>query len=512
MITDLFSHKLHSSEDEWPDKLTELAAIFNEFDGQLFDREAFERRLQAISPRASYAAYIFRDLSKFRDEFSAYPAYLGLYFLEQSPFGWVVRMSETAKRFLIREEPDVASFLRLQLPLFQYPSALGASYTSFTNRVHVKPNARGRTLDFIGQGMHLSPVRLIAIGLKADAELRGVSVLDASISFAEVFGLANTGEINRYALPPVESVADALHGIRQGRISVPRKYESRFHTLNHTEMFVAEGGRIGLRGAVNKTDRKELEQQFNAICSIKIQFEGFDHCRSGRDVEEVIASGEWGRYFDGVRMLPAKTVEVLTTDEALESAMPIEPIEAGSSVLIPEPRAETYPLRERNRVLPPASPYDRRRELADPELTRIKRQRRNLAHKELIDKMDAWLRRLGAHPQENEHIDLFAEIPNDGSFIFEMKSGGESLLDQIRKGLSQLYEYRYRYRPSIGDDGVSLCLVLPGRPEPVPWILDYLISDREINVCWFEDGDLVWPEQCNPQMGVLSLGSSDYLT
>ena len=43
----------------------------------------------------------------------------------------------------------------------------------------------------------------------------------------------------------------------------------------------------------------------------------------------------------------------------------------------------------------------------------------------------------------NEHIDLFAKIPTDGSFIFEMKSGGVSLLDQIRKGLSQLYEYRY---------------------------------------------------------------------
>lgn len=68
---------------------------------------------------------------------------------------------------------------------------------------------------------------------------------------------------------------------------------------------------------------------------------------------------------------------------------------------------------------------------------------RNLAHKELVSKMDAWLRRLGAIPKENDHIDLFADVPSDGSFIFEVKSGGENLLDQIRKGLSQLYEYRY---------------------------------------------------------------------
>jgi len=33
MILDLFSHKIHSSGDEWPDKLVEIAAIFNEFVG-----------------------------------------------------------------------------------------------------------------------------------------------------------------------------------------------------------------------------------------------------------------------------------------------------------------------------------------------------------------------------------------------------------------------------------------------------------------------------------------------
>lgn len=126
--------------------------------------------------------------------------------------------------------------------------------------------------------------------------------------------------------------------------------------------------------------------------------------------------------------------------------------------------------------------------MADPDLTRIKMQRRNLAHKELIDKMDAWLRRLGARPQESDHIDLFARIPQDGSFIFEMKSGGESILEQIRKGLSQLYEYRYRYRGIIGGDDISLCLVLPG-PPATPWVPDYLVNDRDINICWFEEGD-----------------------
>ena len=110
------------------------------------------------------------------------------------------------------------------------------------------------------------------------------------------------------------------------------------------------------------------------------------------------------------------------------------------------------------------------REIVDPELTKIKRQRRNLAHKELIDKMDSWLRQIGAIPKENDHIDLFAKIPSDGSFIFEMKSGGENLLEQVRKGLSQLYEYRYRYKEKINDPHISLCLVLPEMPDSIPWI------------------------------------------
>jgi hypothetical protein len=53
MIVDLFSHKIHSSSDEWPEKLAEIAAIFNEFDGQLFSRQAFEERLQRISPASA---------------------------------------------------------------------------------------------------------------------------------------------------------------------------------------------------------------------------------------------------------------------------------------------------------------------------------------------------------------------------------------------------------------------------------------------------------------------------
>lgn len=516
MIVDLFSHKIHSSGNEWPEKLAELAAIFGEFDGHLFDRSAFEERLQRISPRVSYfardAAASPRthsgrlDVSKFRDEISAYPAYLGLYFLEQSPGGWIVRVSETAKRFLLREEPDVASFLRLQLPLFQYPNAMGAVYRSFTNNLHIQANARDRTLGFINQGIHFSPVRLIAVALKADAKLRGVDVLDASVSFSEIFGLANASDVHRHALPKEEVLAVTLESIRQGEIRVPDRFESRFHTLRHTEMFVLERGIVQLRDIVNDEDRNQLLRQLNAICSINTQFNGFDSCAVGQEIEEVIESGEWGRYFDGVRILPSSIVTALTSDQALEAITRFVPPMKIESTALTEPVAEIYPFRERSSVPPPVRSYDRRREMADPELTRIKRQRRNLAHKELVDKMDALLRNIGALPKENDHIDLFAKIPDDGSFIFEMKSGGESLLDQIRKGLSQLYEYRYRYRDVVGNDHISLCLVLPEQPSSIPWVAEYLCKDRGVNLCWFdENGHPVWPALCEENMQVLNI-------
>jgi hypothetical protein len=524
MIFDLFSHKIHSSGDDWPDKLTELAAIFSEFDGELYDRAAFEERLQVISPRASYlaqhaaananqsrAAGNRLDVSKFRDEISAYPSYLGLYFLERSSAGWVVRVSETTKRFLLKEEPDVGSFLRLQLPLFQYPNAMGASYTSFTNDLRIQANARDRTLEFIRQGIHFSPVRLISVALKADAELRGISALTAEVTFDEIFGLANTASINQHALPALEDVADTLNNIRRGTVPVPTEYESRFHTLRHTEMFLVQGGAVKLRDSVNDADRTQLLLQLDSICSITQQFDAFDSCRDGSDIEEVIKSGAWGRYFDGSRVLPSNIVEALTRDYALTTAMTVEPAIDGEVAIVPQPAAEVYPFRDRTESLPPIQPYSRRREMADPELTRIKLQRRNLTHKELIDKMAAWLRRLGAQPKENDHIDLFAKVPNDGSFLFEMKSGGESILEQIRKGLSQLYEYRYRYRPMLGDEDVSLCLVLPESPGTIPWVIDYLVADREINVCWFdESGILVWPETCGTRMDVLLPGYFGY--
>ena len=517
MIKDLFSHKIHSSGDEWPEKLAELAAIFGEFDGLRYDRSAFEERLKRISPRSSYLAAdaatstqsgLPRDVSKFRDEISAYPAYLGLYFLEKTAGGWIVRVSETAKRFLLREEPDVGSFLRLQLPLLQHPNGKGARYES--RGATLQDNVAKTTLWLIQKGVHLSPLRLVAAAIKADSELRNVNVLQGCIEPREVFCLANIPEINKKAAPDQDKVIDTLQKIRKGLLTLPDGIESRFHTLLHTEMFARSQRGIGLRETVNEADAAQLLRRLEAICSIENQFNDLDRCTTRQDIEAVINDGAWGKYFDGVVVLPAWIVDELTGDKVMQMAEVALPANEETQVVINSLAAETYPLRVRTATPTPPMPYSRSREIADPEVTRIKRQRRNLAHKELIDKMAEWLKGLGAQPKENDHIDLFAKIPEDGSFIFEMKSGGDSLLEQIRKGLSQLYEYRYRYRAVIKDENISLCLVLPENPDFIPWITDYLCGDRQINICWFnEDDELKWPSHCAKQMQVLNVKSEN---
>ena len=104
---------------------------------------------------------------------------------------------------------------------------------------------------------------------------------------------------------------------------------------------------------------------------------------------------------------------------------------------------------------------------------------------------------LGAEPFENEHIDLFAQIPSDGKYLFEIKSViGDNLLSQTRKGLSQLYEYRFRYKSEIGID-TKLCLVLPNEPTSINWLQEYLCVDRQIAVIWFgADGNLQYSQFC----------------
>jgi hypothetical protein len=495
-IKDLFSHKIHSGEEAWQDKLIELASIFSEFDGHPYNRDRIEDRLKEISPRSSFVA---RDASKFRDEYSAYPAYFGLYRLELENEVWTIKLSDTTKKFLLNEEPDVGSFLRIQMTLFQYPNGMGVAYYAGTNRLRLQANTRDRTLDFIHEGVHLSPLRLIVSALIADAQIKDVSYFEAHILYKEIFALANDSSINNFSQPPIDNIIHSLIRIRKGKLKPPERFESRFHLLNHLEIFELLKHGIRFRQPEDNLDSDDIMSKIESILKINTSFTEFDQVSNAEELLEVIKIGSWQKYFDGVNTLNSEQILLLGSDVIEKKIRRV--IQKTIPAL---PASSTYKLKNRAERTSIPKTVSRKSELADPEVTKIKRQRRHLSHKILVDNMHQKLKRLGAKPLENPHIDLFAKIPNDGSFLFEMKSRGENILSQVRKGISQLYEYRYRYKNQFEKE-VHLCLVLEGPINEIPWLEDYICDDRKINLCWFnEDGAIEYPKKCHEVMKKLS--------
>lgn len=399
---------------------------------------------------------------------------------------------------MLIEEPDVASFLRLQLTLFQYPNGIGIVYSQ-PNSAHMQANARDRTLEFIQNGVHLSPLRLITQALMADSEIGDKDTFETFIKFKEIYALANDPSVNRAALPERNKVVASLGNIRTGIVNPPDSFERRFNLLQHTDLFELGNGGIKFRVPADDSDKLDLIRKIETILSINSQFDGFDNVATGDEIVEVVKRDDWGVYFDAFNALDAEVVSVLSEDiVTTESRTPTTSPQTPISIPMSQ-----YDFRTRDPDADPPASVSRQRELADPEATRIKRQRRTLDHKILVDAVDQMLRGIDAVPKDNPHIDLYAEIPNDGSFIFEMKSGGENLLDQIRKGISQLYEYRYRYNDSIRQE-TTLCLVLKDNPTELEWVKDYVCIDREICLCWLgEDNKLEYPDIISEKMSVL---------
>jgi hypothetical protein len=495
-IRDLFSHKIHSSSESWANKLIDLAFVFSEFDRQPFDRQELEERLSRISPRASTVA---RDPSKFRDEISAYPAYLGLYRVELINSKWHFILSETAKKFLVTEEPNVPAFMLLQLILFQYPNGMGVAYYSDSDKVRIQANTRDRTLEFIQNGIHLSPFRLICKGIQAKSNLNQESIFNISLTYDEIFALANDPRINIHANPSLELVKQSLVDFSNNLISPPKPYESRFHILKHTDFLIPEKSGVRIRNPINSLDFHELSERLIAINSINLSFNGFDDAEDSNDLLKPIVDGTWGRYFDGIVSLSSDVVNTLTKEEGILQGSSIELITDQTTPTekptVPISVPLTYAFRKRNQDEDSYSTYSTPQTRTDPELTRIKRQKSNLSHKLILQQLEEYLESKGCDPLENDHIDLFAQIPGDGKFLFEVKSMSNiNLLSQTRKGVSQLYEYRFRYQEEIGYD-VSLCLVFPKKPDEIDWIEDYVCKDRGIGIIWFEGDSLKFSEQ-----------------
>lgn len=130
------------------------------------------------------------------------------------------------------------------------------------------------------------------------------------------------------------------------------------------------------------------------------------------------------------------------------------------------------------------------------------RERATINHQRLVSGMAGVIRARGVVPSCTRHIDLVATLPESG-YIFEMKScTEENLLHQIRAGVSQLFEYRYRYNGILNNPQLWLVLGIELR-ENNEWYIGYLNSIG-INVCWLGVNErFVAPQYCQSLLNVL---------
>jgi hypothetical protein len=112
-------------------------------------------------------------------------------------------------------------------------------------------------------------------------------------------------------------------------------------------------------------------------------------------------------------------------------------------------------------------------------------ERANLAHHRLEEIMAAAVRALNREPLFNEHMDMYV-VSGGPSILAEMKSCQRNNLHaQVRRGISQLLEYRYVYRDLLGAQ-VTLLLVLETRPAADQmWLLEFAMT-LGIVIAWKE--------------------------
>jgi len=124
-------------------------------------------------------------------------------------------------------------------------------------------------------------------------------------------------------------------------------------------------------------------------------------------------------------------------------------------------------------------------------LSRYSKERLDAAsakHAELLYVLGGFLGFHGHRVEANQFVDAFTRL-RSGPAIFEAKSlTDDNELSQVRQGLSQLYEYRFRH--ALVD--ASLWLLLSRAPKE-DWLVDYLHRDRGVYLLWLEDGKLSGP-------------------
>jgi Holliday junction resolvase len=488
IITKFFSNKIESSRPEWGDYLLEIADIFSTFDGEDLDRDSLGDRFSAISGRSPY---VLRDVSNFRDEFGAYGTYLGLYHLKKVNNRLKMYLSGAAKHFLCSVEPDVESFCRVQMSLFQYPNGAGA-IPKPTGVIAMQANVRKDTIREIQNNIRINPFRLICKIVQVIIEYERKPFDSILIPYETLFLLMNDDRINTEFSPHNDEIYSAI--TEYSSLNLPQwaliknnitKFCRNFHILDWTGIFKHTA--TGL--AIADGDITKIFSYINVIANMKHDFHGFDSCYGSSglkdDIEEAVSDLKWGEYYDAFTM-PIQTLQLLSDSVLDEQGNLVNDIPL-DTLKIP---SESFPKLQDFQSNQPHA-FASTGKVTDPFETIILREKANREHARILNLIAARIRASGNKIFENVFIDLLADTETQ-HFIFEIKSNNtKNALSQIRKAVAQLYEYRYR---SKYFDAV-LCIILQQKPTQ-DWVVDYLVNDRKIMIGWLE-GDICI--ECPPQ-------------
>lgn len=180
--------------------------------------------------------------------------------------------------------------------------------------------------------------------------------------------------------------------------------------------------------------------------------------------------------------------------DRLPAAVPLVRYESDEEPIFPN----RYDLKEYQEQ---AQRVASKQEAIEYYVDRAKRERASTSHETLVSLMAERLRQRGAIPKANRYVDLSARL-NEEDYLFEMKSTTEdNPHSQIRRGLSQLYEYRYIQNV----EKAKLVLVIENPlPKKNHWMEDYLINDRGVLLVWDGDGKFHCPPSIRKQLEFLS--------
>ena len=115
------------------------------------------------------------------------------------------------------------------------------------------------------------------------------------------------------------------------------------------------------------------------------------------------------------------------------------------------------------------------------QINEAARERAHDSHHMLTNLVAEKVRNAGAIPKRNPYIDLSAVV-NDDLFLFEMKSTTTTNAHgQVRRAISQLYEYRYIQQ--VPEARLVIVIENP-LPRNLGWLLDFVVTDRDLGIVW----------------------------